>query len=115
MNILDVFFMNEYFKKGVILDFRKLIDYSQGGIASKQILKSEGGNITLFSFDQGQSLSEHRSPFDAMIQLIEGEAVVVLDGDSYSIKCGESFLLPSNVPHAVKAYERFKMLLTMIK
>lgn len=107
--------MNEIFKKGVVLDFRKLIDYSQGGITSKQILKSEGGNITLFSFDRGQSLSEHRVPFDAVVQLIEGEAVVVLDGASHKVRSGESFILPSNVPHAVQAHERFKMLLTMIK
>ncbi|MDD6210119.1 MAG: cupin domain-containing protein [Bacteroidales bacterium] len=107
--------MNEVLKKGVVLDFKRLIDYSEGSIISKLILNNKGGNITLFSFDKGQGLSEHSAPFDATIHLLEGEAEITLDGKPYKVKQGESFILPANHPHSAKATDRFKMLLVMIK
>ncbi len=107
--------MEEVFKKGTILDFEKLIDYSAGGVISKQVLKSQAGNITLFSFDKGQGLSEHTAPFDAMVQILDGEAVITVGGKPFHLKEGESIIMPANVTHALFAAEQFKMLLTMIK
>ena len=85
--------MEQSFKKGIVLHLASLVEYSEGGIISKQLIKSPAGNITLFSFDKGEGLSEHSAPFDALVQVLEG----------------------SNAPHALTAIERFKMLLTMIK
>ncbi|MDD3038779.1 cupin domain-containing protein [Bacteroides sp.] len=106
--------MEQSFQKGVILHLTSLIEYSEGGIISKQLVKSPSGNITLFSFGKGEGLSEHRAPFDALIQVLEGTANVVLNGTPFTVKAGESIILPANVPHALTAIERFKMLLTMI-
>lgn len=107
--------MEQSFQKGAILHLTSLIEYSDGGIISKQLIKSPSGNITLFSFGKGEELSEHRAPFDALIQVLEGTANVVLNGTPYNVKAGESIILPANVPHALTAIEKFKMLLTMIK
>ena len=105
----------EVFKKATVLNFDRLIDYSDGGVISKQVLKSEAGNITLFSFDKGQGLSEHTAPFDAMVQVLDGEVEITLGGKSLKVKAGETVIMPANIPHALHAAERFKMLLTMIK
>ncbi|MBP1593421.1 Cupin domain protein [Bacteroides luti] len=107
--------MEELFKKGTVLDFEKLIDYSVGGIISKQVLKNEAGNITLFSFDKGQGLSEHTAPFDALVQILDGEATITIGGNPLLLKQGESVIMPANVTHALFADKEFKMLLTMIK
>lgn len=107
--------MNNVFKKGEVLNLTQQIEYSEGGIISKQILKNEAGNITLFSLDKGQLLSEHTAPFDAMVQVIEGEAGVIIEGKSNRLKSGESIIMPANIPHALTAKEKFKMILTMIK
>ena len=107
--------MNNTFKKGEILNFSQQIEYSDGGIISKQVLKNEAGNITLFSFDKDQILSEHTAPFDAMVQIIEGEAEIFINKHSHILKAGESIIMPANVPHALSATKQFKMLLTMIK
>ena len=107
--------MEELFKKGTVLDFEKLIDYSVGGIISKQVLKNEAGNITLFSFDKGQGLSEHTAPFDALVQILDGEATITIGGNPLLLKQGESIIMPANVTHALFADKEFKMLLTMIK
>ena len=79
------------------------------------ILKKTSGNVTLFSFDKGQSLSEHTAPFDALIQVIEGDTEILIDQKSFFLKTGESIIMPANIPHAVKAPEKFKMILIMIK
>ena len=105
--------MEKLFQKGVVVDLSNLVDYSAGGVVSKQIVKSAAGNITLFSFDKGEGLSEHTAPFDALVQILEGE--IVVDGNHSRMKAGESLVLPANVPHALTAVQRFKMLLTMIK
>lgn len=107
--------MEHLFQEGKTFNLKKLIDYSDRAIVSKQILKTQSGNITLFSFDQGQILSEHTAPFDVMLHVLDGEAVVCVDGIANKIKEGETILLPANVPHAVKAMEKFKMLLVMLK
>ena len=107
--------MNEIFKKGSVLNLSTLIDYSEGGVISKQILKSKAGNITLFSFDKGQGLSEHTAPFDAMVQVLDGEVEIKIGGTPILVEQGETIIMPANVPHALHAVERFKMLLTMIK
>ena len=91
------------------------INYSPDSIVSKVLLKSPKGNVTLFSFDGGQELSEHTAPFDAMINVIEGNAVIFIDKEQHSLDAGEFILLPANIPHAVQAKERFKMVLSMIR
>jgi quercetin dioxygenase-like cupin family protein len=107
--------MEELFKKGTVLNLGDLIDYSAGGIISKQVLKNEAGNITLFSFDKGQGLSEHTAPFDAMVQILDGKAIVTVGGKPFHLKQGETIIMPANITHALFATEPFKMLLTMIK
>ncbi len=107
--------MSELFKKASVLNLKQSVDYSEGGIVSKQVVKNNSGNLTLFSFDKGQGLSQHTAPFDAVVQILDGEAEVVLDGVPYLLKEGETIIMPANVPHALNAVERFKMLLTMIK
>ncbi|HCK23965.1 MAG TPA: cupin domain-containing protein [Bacteroides graminisolvens] len=107
--------MSELFKKASVLNLKQSVDYSEGGIVSKQVVKNNSGNLTLFSFDKGQGLSQHTAPFDAVVQILDGEAEVILDGVPYLLKEGETIIMPANVPHALNAVERFKMLLTMIK
>ena len=103
------------FDKGRVFSFNSEIDYAKGSVVSKIILKKETGNVTLFSFDKGQNLSEHTAPFDAMVQVIEGEAEIIINKESFVVKQGQTVVMPANIPHAVNAVECFKMLLTMIK
>lgn len=107
--------MNEIFEKGTVLNLSSLIDYSDGGIISKQVLKNSSGNITLFSFDKNQGLSEHTAPFDAVVQILEGEVEIKIGGIPHILKEGETIIMPANISHALAAKERFKMLLTMIR
>ncbi len=106
---------NTTFSKGNIFDFSKEIEYSEGGIISKQVLKNQAGNVTLFSFDKGQGLSEHTAPFDALVQIIDGKAEITVGGITHTLETNRIIIMPANIPHAVHATERFKMLLTMIK
>jgi quercetin dioxygenase-like cupin family protein len=106
---------NNEIEKGKALNFDKMIEYAQGAIVSKTILKKETGNISLFSFDKNEGLSEHTAPFDAMVQVIDGKANVIIGGNDNTLSKGESIIMPANIPHALKAVERFKMILTMIK
>jgi quercetin dioxygenase-like cupin family protein len=98
-----------------ILNFTKDVDYSIDGIVSKRILQKDTGNVSLFSFDKGQQLSEHSAPFDAMVQVLEGKAEIRIDKKPFTLEAGETIIMPANIPHAVFATEKFKMLLTMIK
>lgn len=91
------------------------VTYAEGSVVSKIIIRNEHGNVTLFAFDRGEFLSEHTAPFDAIVQVIDGEGEVVIDGKSFALKTGDSIILPANVSHAVNAVAQFKMLLTMIK
>ena len=107
--------MEQSFQKGVVLHLASLIEYTEGGVISKQLIKSPAGNITLFSFDKGEGLSEHRAPFDALVQVLEGVVNITVNGTLFTVKAGESIVFPANAPHALTAVERFNMLFTMIK
>lgn len=98
-----------------ILNFTTDIDYASDGIVSKRILEKTTGNVSLFAFDKGQRLSEHSAPFDAMVQVLEGHAEITINKEPSHLSAGETIIMPANIPHAVFATERFKMLLTMIK
>jgi quercetin dioxygenase-like cupin family protein len=101
---------------GKALNLKDQIAYADGAVISKILLKKETGNITLFPFDTGQGLSEHTSPFDAVVQVVEGEGAFIIDGDLKTVKEGEMIIMPANIPHDVQAAEQpFKMLLTMIR
>ena len=103
------------FEKGKVFNARELIDYAEGGVVSKEIVHSKAGSITLFSFDKGQGLSEHLAPFDALIQVTDGEAELMVDHKDFVVKAGESYVIPSGAVHALHAGKRFKMMLTMIR
>ena len=92
-----------------------LAAYQDGAVVSRTLLKRAGGTITLFAFDEGQALSEHTAPFDAVAHVLEGEAEITIAGTLLSVSAGELMLMPANQPHAVTARTRFKMLLTMIR
>lgn len=97
------------------VELRELVKKSDDSIVSRVLLKTGNGSITLFSFDAGQALSEHTSPFHALVQVLEGSTELTIGGKKLAVKAGESALMPANTPHAVTAPEPFKMLLTMIK
>jgi quercetin dioxygenase-like cupin family protein len=92
-----------------------LIEYSDDSIVSKTILDTPAGTIALFAFDKGQKLSEHTTPYDAVVQILDGSAQLTIGGDDIKVLAGEIIIMPANVPHAVAAEEKFKMLLTMIR
>jgi quercetin dioxygenase-like cupin family protein len=95
--------------------FKNDIAYAENSVVSKRVLEKSTGNITLFAFDKGQKLSEHSAPFDAMVQCVEGKVEITIDKKPYPLEEGQSIIMPANIPHAVFATEKFKMLLTMIK
>jgi quercetin dioxygenase-like cupin family protein len=103
------------FEKSKVFSFSESIDYSDGGIVSKTVLKKQTGNISLFSFAKGEALSEHTAPFDAMITVVDGIGEVIIGGKSFILTTGQSIIMPADVTHAVNAVEKFKMVLTMIK
>lgn len=105
----------ELFKHSEIFRFDAKVEYSPGGVVSKQVLKNEKGNVTLFAFAKDEGLSEHTAPFDALIQVIEGKASIFIGGEPYHLEAGESIIMPAGIPHALKATEAFKMILTMIR
>jgi len=100
--------------KSEILEITALVEYQTGSVVSRQITKAEGGNVTLFAFDEGQELSEHTAPFDALVHVLDGEAEIRISGKPHILKAGKAIIMPANEPHAVKAIKKFKMLLTMI-
>jgi quercetin dioxygenase-like cupin family protein len=93
----------------------ELVNYQAGAVVSRTLMKRATGTITLFAFDEGQGLSEHTTPFDAIAQLLEGEAVITISGIPITTVAGESVLMPANQPHSLRAVTAFKMLLTMIR
>lgn len=102
--------------KGKVIDVEGLIEYQEGSVVSMEVIKKELGTVTLFAFDKGQGLSEHSAPFDAMVQIIDGEAEITLGGVPHTVKKGEMLIMPANVPHALQAVNGpYKMILTMIK
>jgi len=92
-----------------------LADYQDGSVVSKQIIKKDTGNVTFFAFDEGQGLSEHTAPFDALVHIIDGEAEITIDHNPITVVAGEMVIMPANKTHALKAIRRFKMILIMIK
>ncbi len=103
------------FKPAAVYSLKKAVNVAEGGIVSKQFIKNKGGNITFFAFDQGQGMSEHTAPFDAVVQIIEGKAEVSIEGEKHNVAEGEMIIMPANVPHALHAPEAFKMCLIMLK
>lgn len=93
----------------------ELIEYSKDSVVSKTILDKPAGTITLFAFDKGQKLSEHTTPYDAVVQILDGQARLTIGGQDVEASAGQIIIMPDNVPHAVTAEEKFKMLLTMIR
>lgn len=106
---------NGKIEHGIPFVFADSISYQADGIVSKRIIQKEKGNITLFAFDAGQKLSEHTAPFDALVQVMQGNAEIVIGGKAHQLTAGQCIIMPANVPHAVNANERFIMLLTMIR
>ena len=92
-----------------------MVGYQDGAVVSRTVLKQPAGNVTLFAFDAGQELSEHTAPYDALVQVLDGEAEITIAGRPHRLRAGDLILMPANKPHAVRAPVRFKMLLTMIR
>lgn len=98
-----------------VTSLTNLVNYQDGSVVSKTLIKKETGTVTLFAFDQGQGLSEHTAPFDALVCVLDGEAEIMISGNPYVLKMGEMIILPVNEPHSLKAVKKFKMMLTMIR
>jgi quercetin dioxygenase-like cupin family protein len=101
--------------KGIAFDLAHHVEYANGSVVSKTLIKKEIGNITLFAFDRGQGLSEHTAPFDAVVYILDGEAQITIGGQPQIVGRGEMLIMPANVSHALQADQRFKMLLVMIR
>jgi quercetin dioxygenase-like cupin family protein len=101
--------------KEKVLNSKDLIEYQAESIVSKMLINKDAGSVTLFGFDEKQKLSEHTAPFDALVQVLDGEAEISISSKKYSLKQGDFIIMPANKPHAVYAIKKFKMMLTMIK
>lgn len=100
---------------GRVLNLKELVAYQDGTVASRMIINRKAGSITLFSFDENEGLSEHTSPYDATVTILEGECEVWVAGQTFRMNKGETIIFPANAPHALSAITRFKMSLTMIR
>lgn len=98
-----------------VLNLKEMTSYQDGSVVSKEIMRKQTGTVTLFAFDKGQGLSEHTAPFDALVTIVDGQAEITISGNPIIVKEGEMVIMPANEPHALKAIEKFKMLLVMIK
>ena len=92
-----------------------LVDYQEGAVVSRTLIDKKAGTVTLFAFDRGQGLSEHTAPFDALVYAVEGDAEISIAGEAHGLRAGELIIMPARKPHAVRAPERFKMMLVMIR
>lgn len=101
--------------KGKSFEIENLIDYQEKAVVSREIIRKETGTVTIFAFDKGEGLSEHTAPFDAMVQIVDGTAEIIISGNKNIVKSGEMIIMPANDPHALNAIEKFKMILTMIR
>lgn len=101
--------------KAQILKLADLVEYQDGSVVSRIVVKAETGNVTLFAFDEGQDLSEHTVPFDGLVHVLEGEVEIRIAGKPFHLRIGDAIVMPAGEPHAVRALKRFKMLLTMIR
>jgi quercetin dioxygenase-like cupin family protein len=100
---------------GQVLNMAGLVDYQKGAVVSREIIKKQTGTVTVFAFDKGQGLSEHTAPFDALVQILDGEAEVTISRKPNKLVTGEMIIMPANAPHSLKALARFKMALIMIR
>jgi len=100
---------------GKVLCAAALVDYQEGSVVSREILKKGTGTVTVFAFDAGQGLSEHTAPFDAMVHVLDGEAEITIAGTARNVSAGDIIIMPANKPHALSAVQRFKMMLIMIR
>ena len=100
---------------GRSLVFKDLAAYQKHSVVSKQILNKKAGSLTVFAFDKGEGLSEHTAPYDATVMILDGQADIRIDGKPHTLKKGEMIIMPAGVPHSLKAVQRFKMLLIMIR
>jgi len=100
---------------GKVEDLAGLIEYQQGAVVSRTVINKKTGTVTLFAFDKGQGLSEHTAPFDALVQLLDGRGEVTISGRPLDLKSGQMVIMPAGAPHALKATEKFKMMLVMIR
>ncbi|MBI5743750.1 MAG: cupin domain-containing protein [Elusimicrobia bacterium] len=101
--------------RGKALKAKDLVGYDKGAVVSRTIIQKPVGTVTIFSFDKGQGLSEHTAPFDAMVEILDGEAEILIDRKPVKVKAGQFIIMPANRPHALKAVKKFKMALIMIK
>jgi quercetin dioxygenase-like cupin family protein len=98
-----------------VVSLSNLVNYQEGSVVSRTLINRAAGTITLFAFDEGQGLSDHTAPFDAIAHVLEGDAEIVVAGKPLRTTAGEAVLMPANQPHALKALKKFKMLLTMVR
>ena len=101
--------------KSQVLKLSDLAAYQEDSVVSRQITKADAGNVTLFAFDAGQELSEHTAPYDALVHVLDGEVDLRISGQPFTLHAGDAIVMPANEPHSLKAVQRFKMLLTMIR
>jgi quercetin dioxygenase-like cupin family protein len=102
-------------EKGVPVDLKNHIAYTEGSVVSKTLVNKPSGTLTLFAFDKNQELSEHTAPFDAVVQILDGQAELTIGGQKVNTQTGQLTIMPANIPHAEYATQKFKMLLTMIR
>ena len=100
---------------GKALGLQELVDYQTGSVVSKTLIKKKVGTITLFAFDEGEGLSEHTAPYDAFVNILDGEVEITISGKPFHLRKGEMIIMPANEPHALRAVTRFKMMLVMIR
>jgi quercetin dioxygenase-like cupin family protein len=98
-----------------VLHTAELVGYQEGAVVSRTLINQKTGTVTLFAFDAGQELSEHTAPYDALVQVLDGETEITIARQPYQLKAGDAIIMPANDPHAVKASTRFKMMMTMIR
>lgn len=98
-----------------VYKYSDFVNYQDGSVVSREVIQKETGTITVFAFDKGQGLSEHKAPFDALVYILDGKAEVIIDGKSFDVSKGEMIILPVDIIHALKAREKFKMILVMIR
>jgi quercetin dioxygenase-like cupin family protein len=98
-----------------VLGLKELVSYQQGSVVSREIIRKSTGTVTLFAFDEGQGLSEHTAPFDALVYIVDGDAEITVSGQAHHVSEGEMLILPAGQPHALRALHGFKMLLVMIR
>jgi quercetin dioxygenase-like cupin family protein len=100
---------------GQVFDLEKMLDYQAGSVVSRTIINKNVGTVTLFSFDKDEGLSEHTTPFDALVYILDGEAEITISKQVHTVKKGQMIIMPADEPHALKALKQFKMMLVMIK